>query len=255
MPERRRYKNPPIEEALCEFRFEPSQDWDLTIPGKVHSELGEEYTSKLQKERVAGEKVILGERAFSHLYHGGGFGKVQLFSSDGRRVIGIGHDILSVHMLCPYQDPTRSDGGGWGEFQSRITAALSAYWKVADPAGVCRVDIRYINNIETPEGETDVKDYLKCVLPDVEGLPNHPNNFVSQVDYDYGDGIRLVFSQGLMRVEPSVAVLLDLDFIWETSESVGQDEALEKANHLRNLEREAFESIITNKSREIFDGG
>jgi hypothetical protein len=33
---RRQYKNPPIEEALAEFRFVPRQEWDLTIPGKIH---------------------------------------------------------------------------------------------------------------------------------------------------------------------------------------------------------------------------
>lgn len=253
MPERRRYKNPPIEEALCEFRFKPSQDWDLTIPGKVHSELSEEYTSKLQKEGVADEKRTLNELASAHLFHGGGFDRVNLFSPNGKRIVGIGHDTISIHMLCPYQDPTRSDGGGWDEFQSRISAALGAYWKVANPVGVRRVDIRYINNIETPKGIADIKDYLKCILPDIEGIPFDQNNFVSQVDYDYGNDIRLVLSQGLIRREPSAAVLLDLDFVWEISESVGQEEALRKASHLRGLERKVFESIITDKSREIFD--
>ena len=43
MQERRRYRNPPIEEALCEFRFKPGRDWDLTIPGKLQAAIGEEY--------------------------------------------------------------------------------------------------------------------------------------------------------------------------------------------------------------------
>lgn len=37
MDTRRRYRNPPIEEALCEFYFDPSEEWDLTIPGKLRS--------------------------------------------------------------------------------------------------------------------------------------------------------------------------------------------------------------------------
>ena len=39
MQGRRRYRNPPIEEALCEFYFDPSEEWDLTIPGKLHTSL------------------------------------------------------------------------------------------------------------------------------------------------------------------------------------------------------------------------
>jgi len=37
--ERCKYRNPPIEEALCEFRFVPSQDWDPTVPGRFHKKI------------------------------------------------------------------------------------------------------------------------------------------------------------------------------------------------------------------------
>ena len=52
MNQRRRYRNPPIEEALCEFRFLPGQEWDLTIPGKLHVILGEEYNGKPQEQKL-----------------------------------------------------------------------------------------------------------------------------------------------------------------------------------------------------------
>ncbi len=42
MNQRRRYRNPPIEEALCEFRYPPGQEWDLTIPCKFYLRLGDE---------------------------------------------------------------------------------------------------------------------------------------------------------------------------------------------------------------------
>lgn len=51
--QRRRYKNPPIEEALCEFRFHPDQEWNLTIPGRLHGELADEYSGKPQEQKVA----------------------------------------------------------------------------------------------------------------------------------------------------------------------------------------------------------
>ena len=50
--ERRRYRNSPIEEDLCEFRFKPSREWDLTIPGKLHTKLGNDYTGKPRQQRV-----------------------------------------------------------------------------------------------------------------------------------------------------------------------------------------------------------
>ena len=51
MHQHHRYKNPPIEEALCEFRFKPGQDWDFTIPGKLQTEFGDEYTGKRARSK------------------------------------------------------------------------------------------------------------------------------------------------------------------------------------------------------------
>lgn len=48
-------------------------------------------------------------------------------------------------------------------------------------------------------------------------------------------------------------IVLDLDVIWETESAVGKDKAIEKAKDLRDRERLAFEAIITDKAREIFD--
>lgn len=42
MRQPRRYSNPPIEEAVCEFRFLPAEEWDLTMPGRLQSEIGDE---------------------------------------------------------------------------------------------------------------------------------------------------------------------------------------------------------------------
>lgn len=43
---RRKYKNPPIVEALCEFRFVPSDEWNLTVPGLIFQELKHVYDGK-----------------------------------------------------------------------------------------------------------------------------------------------------------------------------------------------------------------
>ena len=53
MTERRRYSNPPIEEALCEFHFAPGDEWDLTIPGKLHTQLEQDYPAKPMRQVVA----------------------------------------------------------------------------------------------------------------------------------------------------------------------------------------------------------
>ena len=252
--EQRRYRNPPIEEALCEFRFKPGQDWDLTFPGKLHTKLSDKYAGKPQQQMVAEVGLEAQGGRPSKLKYGEGLARVQLVTENGERMVGIGQDVLSVHMLRPYHDPLRPDHSGWDEFQSRISVALDAYWEVAEPIGVCRIGIRYINKIVIPQEAVKVENYLKCALPEVSGLPDWLSNFVSRVEYVYPDDVRLILSQGSVDApKDHVGFLLDLDVIWENTEPIERDEALTKAGDLRDREREAFETVITDKAREIFD--
>jgi uncharacterized protein (TIGR04255 family) len=33
------YPNPPLIEAICEFRFNPGQTWVWTVPGLIYNEI------------------------------------------------------------------------------------------------------------------------------------------------------------------------------------------------------------------------
>ena len=258
MAQRRQYKNPPIEEALCEFRFKPGQgqEWDLTIPGRLHVKLKEEYSGKPRQQKVVDVSLDAHQEGKPpKLSYSEGLEKVQLLTEDGKRIVAVGQDVLSIHMLRPYQDPQQPDHSGWDEFRGRIKQALNVYWEEVQPKGVLWVSIRYINKIVIPEKAVEVENYLKCALPDVKGLPDHQNSFLSRVGYVYDDGVQLVLSQRSIDAPPpnQVEFLLDIDVIWANTEPVGKDEALAKASDLRKRERKAFEAVITDKARELFD--
>ena len=254
MAQRRQYRNPPIEEALCEFRFEPGQEWDLTIPGRLHVQLSKDYSGKPQQQKFVDVSLDAQKGKPPKLSYGEGLAKVQLFTEDGKRIVAVGQDVLSIHMLRPYQDPHRTDSG-WDEFQQRIEQALDVYWDEVQPKGVLWVSIRYINKIVIPKEAVEVESYLKCALPDVKGLPDHQNSFLSRAGYVYDDGVHLVLAQRSIDAPPpnQVEFLLDIDVIWANTEPVGKDEALAKAVDLRDRERVAFEAVITDKARELFD--
>ena len=145
MTQRRRYRNPPIEEALCEFGFASGADWDPTIPGKLQVALGDEYSGK-PREQKAVQVGLHGQKGkLADLRYDEGISKVQLFTKAGTRIVGVGPDVLSIHMLRPYQDPLDFEKGGWEEFRPRIADALEAYREVASPGRVNRVGVRYIN--------------------------------------------------------------------------------------------------------------
>ncbi len=133
---RRRYRNPPIIEAVCEFHFAPGLGWDPTLPGKLHAELSNDYPGTPRHQKNVELGVQFREGSPHNFQFGEGLRKVQLITKDEKRIVGVGPNVLSVHMLRPYQNPRDSDKIGWDEFRPRISRALSAYWEVLQPQGV-----------------------------------------------------------------------------------------------------------------------
>ncbi len=254
MAERRRYRNPPVEEALCEFRFDPSQEWDLTIPGKLQAALGDAYTGKPRHQMGMQALFQAQSGGATNLTFSQGLARVQLIDRSGKRIVAVGQDVLSIHMLRPYQDPAEQDKGGWDEFRRRIEQALHAYWKVAKPLGVRRVGVRYVNRIVVPSESCDPQRYILCAPRETTGLPVHMNRFVVRVESRYEDGVRLVVTCATLEDSPEPgAFLLDIDVIWETESAVGKPEAMAKTEDLRDRERQGFEALITDEARRLFD--
>ena len=254
MDQPRRYKNPPIEEALCEFHFDPGEGWDLTIPGKLQTEFGDEYSGKPREQRAVQVGLDFQDGKTSNLQYGEGLARVQLVTKDGNRMVGVGQDALSIHMLHPYQDPYLSDRSGWDEFKLRISAAIEAYWRVAKPRGVSRIGIRYVNKMIIPGKTVRVEEYLKCALPKVTVLPDRLANFMARSEYIYDDNVRLILSQiSIISQLESISFLLDVDVISEDIETVDKDTALEIADDLHTRVGTAFETVITDKARELFN--
>jgi len=91
--------------------------------------------------------------------------------------------------------------------------------------------------------------YLKCAFPKVDGLPDRLVNLMNRIEYEYADGVKLILSQGKV-VD---GLILDIDVIHETSEVIDRKCIDDMIIDLRNRERDVFESVITNESRELFN--
>ena len=260
MTEPRCYNNPPIEEAVCEFRFKPGNEWDLTIPGKLQAKINGDYTGKPQQQRAFQVALHETEGRPQELQYGDGLEKILLVTENGKRKVGVGNNVLSIHMLRPYQDPTGASQGGWEEFLQRIKEALDAYWHVATPEGVSSIGVRYTNKISIsfsksqPSAKIKIKDYLHCAPPDVEGLPEEKGGYISRVEYIYDQNNILILSHGTVSAPPEqVCFLLDIDVISKIANPIEQDEALKITKSLREREREVFELLITDKARGLFE--
>ena len=254
MIERRRYRNPPIDEALCEFRFEPDSGWDSTLADRLHAELQVDYPTPPRERRVVEVGLQVKGSAPTQMEHKEAVERVQLLSDDERRIVGVGKALLSIHMLRPYQAPGRPFGGGWEELRSRVEKALDAYSRVAQPTGVRRIGVRYVNRIVFPCPAVQLEDYVKCSPPIPPELPQRIGGSFARSEIQYADDIYLVLSQGTTSDSSgNAAYVLDLDVIWQGQSSISLAAARRMVEDLKGHERLAFEAIITDKAREVFD--
>ncbi len=247
---KKRYKNPPIEEAVVEFLFVPGQEWDLTIPGKLHEhhEIKRQYPGKPRTQKFVTESAVQtgpGQPLKMAVREGI---RIQLVDDLGQNLISLGTDVLSVNLLRPYPED------GWESFRPRIETALCAYSEVAKPIGVSRIGVRYVNKIVLPKNQIKAGIYFQHNLPSGTGLPNTVAGFISRVEYAYDDSIKLILTQATVESpEGQLALLLDIDVIWESTEAKGLDETIALVNDLHHREGEAFEAIITDAARQLFN--
>lgn len=249
MSARREYKQAPIEEALVEFRFKPAPGgWDWTIPGKLHAHeaIRDVYPGKPRTQQVMQNtfQMVGGQPAFNFQQ---GIGGVHLVDNDAKRLIALAPDVVSVHVLRPYE--------GWKLFRPRVETVLNAYHFVAKPEAVIRIGLRYVNQIVIPAAQLRLADYFTAPPQAPAGLPDRIGSFLTRVEYVYDDRQKLIITFATAPSQPGASTfLLDLDAVWEGGELLVGD-AMPVVEVLKKSVAEAFEKLITNKTREVFDAG
>ena len=250
--QRRQYRNPPIEEAICDVRFAPGPETDFTAPARFYESIKSSYPGKPHYQQlVAAGIAVPPQPAGVQIAMRQEGAKVLFPSQDGRHLVGLGMNALSIHGLKPYS--------GWEEFRSRIDQSINAYQSAAAPNGVTRLAVRYINRVQVQTSTANVADYLTAAPRLSREFPTTLSAFLTRLESVYTDRpIQLTVTIG--TAEPSspgaTAWLLDIEVSHEwASEPLALRSVMDQIDDLRRRERDAFESLITDKCREVFDAG
>jgi uncharacterized protein (TIGR04255 family) len=254
------YKNPPIQEAVCEFTFAPlpgDPEWDLTLAGRLqlNSELSE-YSGKsrqqILREIMAGDgkqpEVAVQQRLF----------RIHLPTKDATALLSLGHNVLGVVTLRPYE--------GWDNFQPRILRALKVFMHETRLTEVVRLGLRYINRVVTPEPNAwngskyiaDMQTTIEAVCDDnktkVEAKLTALN---TRHEFVTADGVKIFVTLGTLTPEKegTAEYLLDIDAVHDQEPIEGVERITPVLERLHSIEGAMFERFITNESRKLFDAG
>lgn len=241
MHSRRNYAKAPLVEALCEFHFGATEEWDWTIPGLLYAELEARFPTRQQSEEVeiqVHEDLKNVRRRSSN--------RLRFLSPDEKRLIQVGPNVLVANCLDPYP--------GWAVFREIIEDALEKYARVAKPKQVALVALRYINKINVPQEGAILEDYLKAIPQVPAGIPDTLVGWALSLNIPFRDeeGM-LLLKAGSVYEEEKGSFLLDLSFVAANPAKLGLgDSLLEWIQTAHDKIEETFEASITDKARSLF---
>jgi len=236
----RKYTNPPVLEAICEFRFNRDTPWDTAIPGLLYEKLREEFP--LREDRLVHEwdSEWYPTRTLGPIVK---VPKVIFLSETKNFLVEVGRRQLAVHAIRPYPS--------WSAWKAQIMKAWENLCKVVEVKGFRRIGLRYVNKIEMPNFEGDLKRYFHFYPCFGECLPQNILDFLLVVQYVYEEGRdRCVVSLG-RPLKPNT-FFLDIDYFVSQPDKVPVSDVpswVEKA-HCRV--EEIFEGCITDRLRQLF---
>jgi uncharacterized protein (TIGR04255 family) len=239
------YREPPITEALCEFRFANNELWDSTLPGLFYAEIRNQFPIK--RDRTMVEMAVKVDHAQGDTdLQGRTVPRIQFLSQDETRVVQIGPGILSINVLKHYPK--------WPGFKASIFEILDKYNRVVPAQRLERIGLRYINQIKV-DAKRAIHDWFTYYPALPARLQNAPSMLLLRTEHMMTEqNGRLIFTlaspQGSLAEERNY--VLDLDFVTLTAPSNTQ-EMCERWVDVAHDEIEAtFEATITDTLRLQF---
>ena len=241
----RRYKNPPIIEAVCEFRFGQDSPWDIAVPGLVYAEVRGAFPKRRQVRKL-GVGILADEGAVKPNIQAADV--MQFHQADEKALIQVGLHLLAINHLRPYPS--------WDKFLPMIEKALRTYYEVAAPNSIHRIGLRYVNRVEIPEQCVDLDDYFEFYPRCAPGFPEDHGPFLVGLQFPYENGrdvLRVQLASAHVERPGLSPITLDLDYFLAQPGKWSVQEAVKWVGDAHQRVEAAFEACITDRLRAMFE--
>lgn len=238
------YSKSPLTQAVCEFRFKSSKEWDWTIPGLVYQEIQSEFPIK-REERAFEVTVTPQMQVLQNA--GSALSKLLFLRADEKAMVHVGPDLLGITVLAPYP--------GWEKFIKLIADQFAVYGKVANPAAFSRIGLRYINQINIP-GTTNVEltEYFRYYPHLPEDIDQNHGPFAMRVTHGFADD-RDTMNVGIATgptQSDAMGFILDIDYSLIKYDKVELKYGLHWVEEAHSSVETMFEACLTEKTRQLF---
>lgn len=246
---RRQYAKPPVVEAIARLHWDEPFAWNVTTPGLIFERVRHEYPLEPQFQNVmqADFAEPAGQDGPPNFHVTTGPQKIIFSNSDRTQLLIVGPNDVSTHSLAPYE--------GWESLERRLRVAVEMLGDFVRATGLSQVGIRYINRVEIPSSGYDFTDYMTIGFSMPEAWPGRITAFLDRAEYAYPDErSRIAFTWASTESEVGAsAFIIDLDLLATVNEDERRAGGWGLLAELKARETAAFESLIQDKLREMFD--
>jgi uncharacterized protein (TIGR04255 family) len=216
----RHYQNPPVLEALCQFKFEPIETWDGTIAERFYERVRPRFPQR-RCDELSGRHW-------------------QFRRSEGSALLQVAPHRLIVNQLAPYPS--------WPKLEQMILSAYQDFLEVAPSQKLASVGLRYINQIDIPGKSIDVARYFR-------NCPASQSKLFVSAEFPFaeaGEQLFFLLAEHPRAAENSSRFILDLDYRLPVAAPLAADEVETALQRAHGRIAELFESSITDEARRLF---
>lgn len=249
------YPNPPIREAVCEFRYQEDGHWDSASPGLVYAALRPEFPRRLADDRpnqlVGAESPNLLPQPLQDIGLGlqiVPYSPVRFWrEADESGYIAVAPYRLSVHHFKPYPS--------WEQFGEIIRKGAKAYQDILNPTRIQRIGLRYINDLNLGQVRVSPADFLEFYPFIGQHLPQNLSGFRCSVQIGFEnerDSLNLQVTTAPLPLGENVQLILDLDYFLVQPDEVSLYQAAEWLETAHSNLESVFEGCLKDTARSLF---
>lgn len=235
------YSRAPITQAILEIQCEVSSDVDIDALQNIVNL--NEFPRVEDAKHVQVDLGRSGETTSQRL----GF---VMHHKSGRFTVGSRSTGLSYTENAPYS--------GWEDFSSRALEFWSEYKKIARPTGIKRLGVRFVNQINIPKPQIEIKDYVRTAVDISPYLPQAVSGYFLQVTVPldkFDSSATITSTITASKTVGTTSLILDIDAFQivdiSPEEAVSEDELCSRLNTLRDAKNYTFEACVTDATRGI----
>jgi uncharacterized protein (TIGR04255 family) len=245
----RHLRSAPITEAIFDIRVKAREGFDVAEFANLRQDLAQTFPIV---EEIRGSEVhfeVSAKEARPPEIRDLGVRGLYFKTQDGLTIAQCRVDGFTLNKLRPYTS--------WDELRSLAESLWRKYYTIAQPEGITRIALRYINQISIDERYLDFEDYLTASPSVPKELPQNIGQFLYQTTIvDNQNEIQVNVAQVFQPPPPTstgIIIILDIDAYKEIFMAVDDPLLFEHLARLRDMKNRVFFSYLTERTIGLFE--